>query len=244
MSTTNEAKETLASTVFIKEHTVQSYAINAYTLLTNNVGYIRALDPDQEMSAVQRGDYQRCKGELTIPESFKTMDLHILVLKNEMVVIGFSDLARVEDYDAELGKQYALENAIDRAYAVMAVDLKEERALNKLDDKIETIANELVPTGVLLMGESIFSVYPLNLGHVLGYMYGVDNINHVLKDVAVSLLTITSNGFNSFGYHQAASHDTFNESACRTMAGVEAVVSVKNARLMIAKSTQMKQLEA
>jgi hypothetical protein len=75
-------------------------------------------------------------------------------------------------------------------------------------------------------------------------MYGVDNINHVLKDVAVSLLTITSNGFNSFGYHQAASHDTFNESACRTMAGVEAVVSVKNARLMIAKSTQMKQLEA
>ena len=36
MTTTNEASETLASTVFIKEHTVQSIAINAFDKLNGN----------------------------------------------------------------------------------------------------------------------------------------------------------------------------------------------------------------
>lgn len=180
MSTTNEAPETLASTVFIKENTIQSIAINAYDLLMGNCDYIRSFDPDQEMTGVQRGDYARCKGDLTIPVSFKTMDLHILVLKNEMVVIGFSDLARVEEYDAELGKVHALGNVIDRAYAIIAADIKESRAETKLVDKIATLANEIVPSGVLLMGEPILGVYPMNLGAALGYMLGKENVHAVL----------------------------------------------------------------
>ena len=244
MATTNEASETLASTVFLNEHTLQSFTINAYDLLKGNVEYIRSFDSEQEMTGVQRGDYSRYKGDMVIPESFKTMDLHILVLKNEMVVIGFSDLARVEEYDSALGKDHALVNAIDRAYAVIAADVKESRAESPLVDKIATLANELIPSAVLLMGDPIIGVYPMNLGHALGYLFGVENINHTLKDVTVSLAVIQSNGFNSFGYHQASNHETFDEASCRTMAGVEAVMHLKNARLTIAKTAQMKQLEA
>ena len=243
MTATNEAKETLASTVFIKEHTVQSIAINAYDLVTANKDNILSIQEDDDTPCILLRDKARYKNKI-IPEAFKTLNFHILILKNEMVVVGHSDLARIEEYDLELGKRYALENAIDIAYSFIAGQVKEDRSDTPLLPQANQIVNELMPTATPSMDDPCFEIYPMNLGHALGYLFGINEINHTLRDVALTLLVLKSNNYTTYGYHQAPTHEDFDEGQYRKLASVDALVRIKNIRLMIAKTNQMKKLEA
>lgn len=60
MTATNEASETLASTVFIKEHTVQSIAINAFDLLNGNRERVlkTEVDGSDELHHTDQGFYE------------------------------------------------------------------------------------------------------------------------------------------------------------------------------------------
>jgi hypothetical protein len=55
---------------------------------------------------------------------------------------------------------------------------------------------------------------------------------------------MSNNGYMFYGYHQEIEHENFNELAVRNFASMKAIMSLSDARVMIAKSAQMKQLEA
>lgn len=243
MTDTLDTTETLASTTFIEENVIQQISINAFDLLNAHVARVLATDTTKELTTIERGDLQNAKS-IKVPESLKTLNFKIFVLKNEMVAVGYSDLARVEEYDEQMGQWYALENAIDVSRGFMAGVIKEDRADKPLKDVAENIAKELCPTSILTMNEPCYRIFPMNLGHVLGSIMGVENINHALKDVAITLVVMESNGFSSFGYHQAPNHDAYDENTYRTMASMDAIMRIKNIRLMIEKNKQMKENEA
>lgn len=53
-----------------------------------------------------------------------------------------------------------------------------------------------------------------------------------------------NNGYMFYGYHQEIEHENFNELAVRNFAIIKAIVALSDARVMIGKTVQMKQLEA
>lgn len=241
MSTTNEASETLASTVFIKEHTVQSIAINAFDLLNGNRERVLTtqLGADELLHADQ-GFYE----ERTIPEVFENLDLHILVLKNEMVVIGHSSPKDINDYNERMGQERALHDAIAKAQGLIAVQYKEAKAEQPIQDNLATILNDFTATPDFLFAKKAYQVFPLNVGHALQFILGTSEVNHVLKDTVLALGYMPSNGYMFYGYHQEIEHENFNELAVRNFAIIKAIVALSDARVMIGKTVQMKQLEA
>ena len=242
MTTTNEASETLASTVFIKEHTVQSIAINAYDLLVGNRKRIleTELSDDYELLHTDQEFYTGRE----IPEIFENLDLHILVLKNEMVVIGHSSPKDINDYNERMGQEYALHDAISKAQGLIAVQYKEAKAAQPLQDNVVSILNEFTSTFEFLFSKKFYQIFPLNLGRALQYILGAEEVNHVLKDTVLTLGYIPSNDYMFYGYHQEVEHANFDELSVRNFANIKAIVALSDARVMIAKTTQLKQLEA
>lgn len=242
LTSTNEAPETLTSTVFIKEHTVQSIAINAHDLLAGNRTRVlnTELDNGDELLHVDRSFY----GERAIPEIFENLDLHILVLKNEMVVIGHSSPKDVADYNERMGKERALHDAIAKAQGLIAVQYKEAKAEQSFQDNIAEIMHEFIATPEFVFSDKAYRMYPVNLGHALQYILGTSEVNHVLKDTALTLGHMPNNDYMFYGYHQAIEHEDFSEIDVRNFAGLKAIVALSDARVMMAKTKQMKQLEA
>ena len=147
MTDTNEASETLASTVFIKEHTVQSIAINAFDLLNGNRERVlnTEVDGSDKLHHTDQGFYE----ERPIPEVFENLDLHILVLKNEMVVIGHSSPKDINDYNERMGQEYALHDAIAKAQGLIAAQYKEAKAEHSTQDDLANILNDFTAPGTV-----------------------------------------------------------------------------------------------
>lgn len=242
MTATNEASETLASTVFIKEHTVQSIAINAFDLLNGNRERVLKTEDDgsDELLRVDKDFYATRE----IPEIFENLDLHILVLKNEMVVIGHSTPKDINDYNSRMGQERALHDAISKAQGLIAVQYKEAKAETPFELDPASILNDFTVTTEFLFAARPYQYLPINLGHALHHILGVTEVNHVLKDTVLVLCQIPSNNYMFYSYHQAIEHENFNELAVRNFASMKAIMSLSDARVMIAKSAQMKQLEA
>lgn len=242
MTATNEASETLASTVFIKEHTVQSIAINAFDLLNGNRERVlkTEVDGSDELHHTDQGFYE----ERPIPEVFENLDLHILVLKNEMVVIGHSSPKDINDYNEHMGQERALHDAITKAQGLIAVQYKEAKAEHPTQDDLANVLNDFTATPEFLFAKKAYQIFTLNLGHALQFILGTSEVNHVLKDTVLALGYMSNNGYMFYGYHQEIEHENFNELAVRNFVSMKAIMSLSDARVMIAKSAQMKQLEA
>ena len=180
MTDTNEASETLASTVFIKEHTVQSIAINAFDLLNGNRE--RVLKTEDDGSDVLLRVDKDFYATREIPEIFENLDLHILVLKNEMVVIGHSSPKDINDYNEHMGQERALHDAITKAQGLIAAQYKEAKAEHSTQDDLANILNDFTATPEFLFAKKPYQIFTLNLGHALQFILGTSEVNHVLKD--------------------------------------------------------------
>lgn len=77
------------------------------------------------------GEYYFTAGEAcprTTPEHFQAMDLLtfcVLVLKNGFTVTGESACASPENFDAEIGRKIARQNAIQKIWPLMGYELKQ-----------------------------------------------------------------------------------------------------------------------
>lgn len=73
------------------------------------------------------------------PESLRLLTFYVLVLRNGFTVTGESACASPENFDAELGRKIARENAIDKIWPLMGYALKQ-----KLFDRGQTMVGDIV----------------------------------------------------------------------------------------------------
>ena len=71
---------------------------------------------------------------LTAPshDSLKLLTFYVLVLRNGFTVTGESACASPENFDAELGRKIARQNAIDKVWPLMGYEVKTQVYLRKL----------------------------------------------------------------------------------------------------------------
>jgi len=60
------------------------------------------------------------------PDSLKTLTFCVIVLKNGFAVTGESACASPENFDAELGRKTARQNAVNKIWPLMGYALKEK----------------------------------------------------------------------------------------------------------------------
>lgn len=70
--------------------------------------------------------YQRMQGLGPLPESLGLLTFCVLVLKNGFTVTGESACASPENFNAELGRKIARENAINKVWPLMGYALKQK----------------------------------------------------------------------------------------------------------------------
>ena len=161
-----------------------------------------------------------------------------------MVVIGHSSPKDINDYNERMGQERALHDAISKAQGLIAVQYKEAKAEQPIQDNLTTILDDFTAASDFLFAKKAYQVFPLNIGHALQFILGISEVNHVLKDTVLALGYMPSNGYMFYGYHQEIEHENFNELAVRNFAIIKAIVALSDARVMIGKTVQMKQLEA
>lgn len=104
------------------------------------------------------GEYYFTAGEAcprTIPEHFQTLDLLtfcVLVLRNGFTVTGESACASPENFDAEIGRNIARQNAVQKIWPLMGYQLREHlhrRAVFDAEPKVgmgtEGVTSNLPP---------------------------------------------------------------------------------------------------
>ena len=73
-------------------------------------------------------DSARAKIEEEIPQSLAVMTICVLVLRNGFTVTGESVCASFENFDAELGRKIARQNAINKVWPLMWYELHSKLA--------------------------------------------------------------------------------------------------------------------
>jgi hypothetical protein len=68
-------------------------------------------------------------GELAVPASLHLLTMCVLVLRNGFTVTGESACASPENFDAEMGRKIARQNAINKVWPLMGYELR-----TRLDD--------------------------------------------------------------------------------------------------------------
>lgn len=66
--------------------------------------------------------------DVPVPESLRLLTFCVLVLRNGFTVTGESACASPENFDAELGRKIARQNAISKMWPLMGYALKEHLA--------------------------------------------------------------------------------------------------------------------
>jgi hypothetical protein len=76
--------------------------------------------------------YGREAGECddTVKDNLNVLTIHLIVLRNGFTIIGKSAPASPENFDADLGRKLAREDAIRQAWPLMGYALREKLALN------------------------------------------------------------------------------------------------------------------
>lgn len=75
-----------------------------------------------------------CTGD-AVPDGLKQLTVCILVLRNGFTVVGESSCASPENFDAELGRKLARENAVKKVWPLMGYALKERLSFFDAMDK-------------------------------------------------------------------------------------------------------------
>ena len=73
-------------------------------------------------------DSARAKVEGEVPQSLGLLTFCVLVLRNGFTVTGESACASPENFDAEIGRKIARQNAINKVWTLMGYALKERLA--------------------------------------------------------------------------------------------------------------------
>ena len=76
--------------------------------------------------ALRKWDGARAAVDARIPESLKLLTFCVLVLRNGFTVTGESACASPENFDAELGRKIARQNAVSKMWPLMGYALKEK----------------------------------------------------------------------------------------------------------------------
>lgn len=213
---TQQATEVSFEEKFIQDHCCGSYAVNAYELFQNYGQYCYQLMNDATACEGLRKDGEQFV-QLGVPDTFKYLDLHILVLKNEYVVIGISSPARNEEYTREFGMRRALRNAVEEGYGFIGFKIKEDRAeVKTVDNIVERRCHPYISE----THSSIFSNHQYlvaNLNIALGTIFGFENIQSVLNNVDLCVMWLP-NGFKSVGHCQELQSQLYKTSINRISA--------------------------
>ena len=81
--------------------------------------------------AVSKGDHAVYDGSWEVPRSIQALELLtfcVLVLRNGFTVTGESACASPENFDAELGRKRARQNAVNKIWPLMGYELKSKLA--------------------------------------------------------------------------------------------------------------------
>lgn len=80
-------------------------------------------------AAMNRGELAKWAGDHEVPRSIQALELLtfcVLVLRNGFTVTGESACASPENFDAELGRTIARQNAVNKVWPLMGYALKEQ----------------------------------------------------------------------------------------------------------------------
>ena len=92
-----------------------------------NIGsehYFTAFD-----GAMHRGEHAKYAGDFLVPTTIESLNLLtfcVLVLRNGFTVTGESACASPENFDAEIGRKIARQNAVAKVWPLMGYALKNE----------------------------------------------------------------------------------------------------------------------
>ena len=90
--------------------------------------YSTGLDCAAEAAGDARGVFNRIKPDVdltVVNDSLRLLTFCVLVLRNGFTVTGESACASPENFDAELGRKIARQNAIQKLWPLMGYELKE-----------------------------------------------------------------------------------------------------------------------
>ena len=79
------------------------------------------------------------------PESLDVLTIHLLVLRNGFTIIGKSAPASVANFDAELGRKLAYEDAVRQAWPLMGYALRERLSASEGGPRTGTRIREVEP---------------------------------------------------------------------------------------------------
>ena len=93
--------------------------------------YSTGLDCAAEAAGDARGVFNRIKPDVdltVVNDSLRLLTFCVLVLRNGFTVTGESACASPENFDAELGRKIARQNAVQKMWPLMGYALKERLA--------------------------------------------------------------------------------------------------------------------
>ena len=96
--------------------------------------YFTAMDGAAMAAGEARTDGNRIKDDVVVPDVHRALNLLIfcvLVLRNGFTVTGESACASPENFDAEIGRKIARQNAINKVWPLMGYVLKNDIAAGK-----------------------------------------------------------------------------------------------------------------
>ena len=76
--------------------------------------------------ALSDWDQARAKVDASVPQSLRLLTICVLVLRNGFTVTGESACASPENYDAEIGRNIARQNAVQKIWPLMGYALRTE----------------------------------------------------------------------------------------------------------------------
>ena len=102
-----------------------------FTAADGVAGYhpaIHSLIGGASAKALAEWDDRRGKVDASVPPSLRLLTFCVLVLRNGFTVTGESACASPENFDAELGRKIARQNAINKVWPLMGYHLKQKLA--------------------------------------------------------------------------------------------------------------------
>ena len=199
-----------------------SYCFNAFDLLQHEMDRLNAL----EDGALTQADLHQRKAlnKIGIDKRLQYADISFGVLENGYFLHAISSAAYIADYNREDGEFHARKHLDTAMWEMNAFAVKDRAARDSgwirgdeppthyplVDTWKQTEPRAIVTQG---LGNKVNSPRTVifNVGHLLGWIYGVENINDRYKDVTMAV-GVLPNGFVVVGAYQAYDHNSYAQS--------------------------------
>lgn len=227
---------------------LSSYCFNIYDLLQHELDRLNATNPED---LVQQDLQQRkILNELGIDKYFQYADVAFGVLENGYFLHAISSSAHLADYDREMGEFHAIKHLNARVWEMSAFAIKNEAAGDGTEEcavhppvhypMVDTWKSSN-PRAIVTQGMGNEVNMPravmINVGHLLGWVYGTDQVNEHYKDVIMAI-GVLPNGFVVTGTHQAYDHASYDHTRGLMDAYSDLERECLKYRLWVAKDVQ------